>query len=85
MLLAIAPFYLFFKIPALIFGVFLAAGCIKGLVTRQDVYDAASAKWMNTVQVVGVLFSLILIAYGFDFIDLPDWAYDALTSWPVGF
>jgi uncharacterized membrane protein HdeD (DUF308 family) len=78
MQLALFPEGLFYKAAALILGAFLLAGCVRGLWTRQDIYDEGSARWMTTTQIIGIVIALVLLAFGFEIIDFPDWAYERI-------
>jgi uncharacterized membrane protein HdeD (DUF308 family) len=73
---ALIPAGLCYKTGALILGVFLLFGCIHGLWTRKDIYDQGSARWMVTSQLIGILISLVLLAYGLGLIDFPAWFYE---------
>lgn len=80
LMLALNPEGMISKVLALVLGLCLLIGCIRGLWLRQEVYDGGSARWMTWTQLMGIIIALVFIAYGVDLIDFPDWWYEK-TEW----
>jgi len=58
-------------VAEVLLGAGLLIGCIRGLATQADIYDPFSSRWMNTVQVLGVILGACLLGHAFGLIHIP--------------